>query len=304
MHEDRFVDAHDGIRIAVRDHHGEGPDLVLLHGAGTHLLSLFNLVRKLEDGYRVVTVDARWSGQSGDSDAYAWDDLVHDVESVVDQLGLADPVVAGHSWGGMIAAYYGAAHPDAPAVVNLDGHGSGDPSLYDGISAEEHERFRGLLEQANEAGLGPVHEGDEAWLVEAKAEFRGMAAVMGVPPAMVEEWTDRTFVDLGGGRWRRHPSPALYDGLRGDLDLFSLYRRVECPLQIFNCTAAAPGLQEEIAPFMAAYRRGLSKALRRLADEQPNVDVVELPAFHHNGVLAGGATTVAAEIRRFLATVS
>ncbi|HUP87489.1 MAG TPA: alpha/beta hydrolase [Acidimicrobiales bacterium] len=304
MHGDRFVDAHDGIRIAVRDHGGDGRDLVLLHGAGTHLLSVFNVARKLEGGFRVVSMDARWSGQSGDSPTYSWDDLVHDVEAVVDGLGLDDPVVVGHSWGGMIAAHYGAAHPDAPAVVNLDGHGSGDASLYDGVTAEEYERFRVLLAETNEASVASVNEGDETWLAAAKDEFRAMTSVMGVPPTMVEEWTDRTFVDLGHGRWRRHPSPPLFEGLRGDLDLFSLYRRVECPLQIFNCTADAPGLPPEMAPFMSAYRRGLSRALRDLAEERPNVDIVELPDFHHNGVLARGAGPAVDAIRRFVAAVA
>lgn len=42
--------------------------------------------------------------------------------------------------------------------------------------------------------------------------------------------------------------------------------------------------------------------MHELAEGQPNVDVVVLPDVHHNGVLAGGAKVVAAEMRRFLAT--
>src|SRR5688572_18815296 len=108
---DLFVDAHDGIRLAVRDHGGDGRPLVLLHGAGTHLLSLEQLAANLSD-FRVVATDVRWSGWSGDSPVYDWRDLVRDVESVIDALSLDAPVVAGHSWGGMIAAHYGVAHPE------------------------------------------------------------------------------------------------------------------------------------------------------------------------------------------------
>ena len=47
---DGFADSHDGVRIAYRDHGGDGGrDLLLLHGAGVHLLSLTNLVRKLQE---------------------------------------------------------------------------------------------------------------------------------------------------------------------------------------------------------------------------------------------------------------
>ena len=303
MHRDLFADARDGIRLAVRDHGGQGPDLVLLHGAGSHLLSLFNLPRKLEDGFRVVTMDARWSGQSGDSERYDWDDLVADVDAVIEQVGLTDPVVAGHSWGGMIAAFYGAAHPEAPGVINLDGHGRGDPSLYDGVTEEEYERADALVQANAPLPTGDL-EGDADWLTSARADVRAMNEAVGVPPDLVDEFTDRSFVEVSPGRWRRHPSPRLFEGLRGDLQLFGLYRRIECPLQIFNCTADTPGVPPELHDFMAAYRRGLSKALGQLAAERPNVDVVELPDQHHNSVLAGGAKVAAEEIRRFVGALA
>ena len=302
MHEDRFVDSHDGIRLAVRDHGGDGPDLLLLHGAGSHLLSLFNLAAKLGDGFRVVTMDARWSGQSGDSDRYDWDDLVGDVEAVIEQVGLTDPIVGGHSWGGMIAARYGAAHPDARGVVNIDGHGPGDPSLYDGVEADEYERMVAVIQATAQAPSGPA-EGDAEWLAAERADVRAMNELIGVPADRLDEFTDRSFVEIATGRWRRHPSAALFEGLQGDLQLFSLYRRIECPLQIFNCTADTPGMPPELNTFMAAYRRGLAKALAQLAAERPNVDVVELPDLHHNAVLAGGAKVAAAEIRRFAASL-
>lgn len=303
LHNDRFVEGKGGIRLAVRDHGGSGTDLLLLHGAGSHLLSLFNLVRKFEDGFRVVTMDARWSGQSGDSETYRWGDLVGDVEAVVEQLGLNHPIVGGHSWGGMIAAHYGAAHAEARAVINLDGHGAGDPSLYDGVTPEEYERQVRAMQGADPA-TDIEHEGDAEWLSASRAEVRRMNEMLGVPAELLDEFTDRTFVEVAPGRWRRHPSPQLSAALRGDLDLFALYRRVECPLQIYNCSAHTPGLPDEINAFLAAYRRGLSRALAELAAARDGIDVVELPQFHHNGVLAGGAKVVAAEIRRFVAAVA
>jgi pimeloyl-ACP methyl ester carboxylesterase len=314
MDQDRFVDAHDGIRLAVRDHGraGEGRDLLLLHGAGTHLLSLTNLVRKLSEDdtvggpLRIVTMDARWSGQSGDSPTYEWSDLVADVDAVIDQLGLEAPVVGGHSWGGMIAVWHAAERPGvASAAINIDGQGSGDPTLYDGLDEVAVQRAQAMLEAVNANPFeGAVLEGDATWLAEAREAVRTATEMAGVPTARVDEFTDRHFLELSPGRWRRHPSPTMMEGLRGDLRLFDLYRRVACPLLLFNCTAPnPPGLvPPELDALMAAYRRGLRRALGELAAEQPNVTVVELADQAHNDVLTGGARATAAAIRTFLAS--
>jgi pimeloyl-ACP methyl ester carboxylesterase len=124
-----------------------------------------------------------------------------------------------------------------------------------------------------------------------------------VPEARIDEFTERNFLALEEGRWRQHPSPTMMDGLQGDLRLFDLYRRVECPLLLFNCTGPTPEgiLPPEMEALMAAYRRGLRRALAELAAEQPNVSVVELPDAHHNAVLTGEARAASKEVRAFLA---
>ena len=299
---DLFADAHDGIRLAVRDHEGAGPALVLLHGAGSHLLSLGYLVRQLR-GHRVVTMDARWSGWSGDSPAYDWNDLVQDVEAVVAALALDTPVVAGHSWGGMIAAYYGVAHPEARAVINIDGHGQGHPSLYDGMTEAD---ATAALEEITAISddmvmsMGP-REGDDAWQADQRAAVVAGALASGLKPELAEEYADRGFVRTGEGRWALRPAPTLMEGLRGDLRLFDVYRRVECPLLIFNCSLDQPGLPPVAVEPMRAYRRGLSRVLRELAAEKANVEVAELPDVDHQGVAGRGAPAVAAVIEEFLA---
>ncbi len=302
MSTDLWVDASDGVRLAVRDHGGSGPDVVLLHGAGTHLLSLAWLVAEL-DGFRIATADARWSGQSGDSDTYDWARLVHDVEAIIEQLGLDAPVVAGHSWGGMIAAHYGAAHPEARAVVNIDGHGAGDPSLYDGLDEAEAEAAIEVVTAGNDLfGDAPV-EGDAEWLEGVRGAVELMTRMMGVPEDDVAAFVDRSFVDLGDGRWARRPSPTLYAGLRGDLRLFDLYRRVECPLQIISCPAPLGFVPPAMVDVLAAYRRGLARALDELAAERPKVTTTTLDGVDHLSAVADDAPAVAQAMRSFMTSV-
>lgn len=297
MPKDSFVQAKDGVQLAVRDHGGKGRPLLLMHGAGTHLLSLERLAARLPS-FRVVTMDQRWSGQSGDSPHYSWDDLVSDVEVVIDGLGLDNPAVGGHSWGGMIAAFYGAAHPEAPAVINLDGHGSGDPSLYDGLASEEVEAKRAQLEAAMEDTL--ANEGDDAWKAQAWERLRAQNLALGVGENEVDEFTERSFVSAGAGHWKQRPGPALMEGLRGDQKLFDVYRSVECPLLVVLAPALPPVVPEFAVPLMEAYRRGLDRAFADLARERPSVRVVTLDGVDHNSIAGRHAVVVAAAMTAFL----
>ena len=114
----------DGIEVAYRDYGGGGDGLVLLHGIGGNLESMAGLARLLGVDRRVVSLDVRCCGQSGDADRFSLDDAASDVELLVENLGLRNAAVVGASMGGIIAGYYGARHPEA-AVVSIDGFATG-----------------------------------------------------------------------------------------------------------------------------------------------------------------------------------
>jgi pimeloyl-ACP methyl ester carboxylesterase len=299
VHRDSVVEARDGVALAVRDHGGDGSPLLLMHGAGAHLLSLEPLAAELR-AYRVVTMDQRWSGQSGDSHPYRWDDLVDDVECVLAALELGNAAVAGHSWGGMIAARYGARHPEAPAVINLDGHGPGDPSLYDGVDPAEVEA---LSRTVGDPPPWMGKEGDAEWHAGALARSRDALLAEGFPIADADEFAARGFVALPDGRWRRRPARTMYEGLTGDLKMFEVYRHVDAPMLIVVSGGRDWG-PPDAAHLMAGYRRGTMRALTELAAERPNVRVVELPDTDHNGLSGRHAPAVATAMTAFLETVT
>lgn len=277
-----------------------GSPIVLMHGAGSHLLSLGRLATALAP-YRVVTMDQRWSGQSGDSDTYDWADLVADVESVVRAFGMEEPAVGGHSWGGMIAMHYSAAHPEASAVFNLDGHGQGDRSLYDGLSDADYAEGHALLAALQASGDDSPREGDTASRPEAWARERASMVAMGVSERSADAWADRNFLDLGGGRWRRHPSPAIMQGLEGDLEMFATYRRVKCPALTVLSSTTQPGLPDAVRPLMEAYYRGLRRAFGQLEAEHPNFRTVSIPESDHISLVVGHAVETADAVKAFLA---
>src|SRR5262249_35221044 len=97
------------VPVAVRDFGGAGPDLLLLHGDGGNLAHMTTLARSLASGYRVIGVDLRGHGRSGDG-PWQWDRVVADLDAVAADLRLGPTAVVGMSLGGMVAALWAASH--------------------------------------------------------------------------------------------------------------------------------------------------------------------------------------------------
>src|SRR5215211_2267727 len=89
-----------GVALAADDD-GEGVPVLLLHGLTATRRYVVMGSKSLErSGHRVVSYDARGHGDSAPAprpDAYGYDVLADDLESVLDELGLDSPVLAGAS---------------------------------------------------------------------------------------------------------------------------------------------------------------------------------------------------------------
>jgi N-formylmaleamate deformylase len=81
------------------------PTLIALHGLTGSGACWFPLARALEGDYDVVMPDARGHGKSSaPHHGYLYRDHANDVMRLIEALGLAAPVLLGHSMGGMTAA--------------------------------------------------------------------------------------------------------------------------------------------------------------------------------------------------------
>jgi pimeloyl-ACP methyl ester carboxylesterase len=99
----RFVTAPDGVRIAC-EVGGQGPPLVMVHGAGSARWS-FALVRPhLVSRFTVWALDRRGRGDSSDGEgAYELDREVEDVAAVLRAAGAGAGLFA-HSYGALLSA--------------------------------------------------------------------------------------------------------------------------------------------------------------------------------------------------------
>jgi len=298
-HGERTVTA-GPVPIAVRDHGGSGPPLLLLHGAGGNLATMTTLAGLLRPTHRVVTVDLRGHGRSGDG-PWSWDAALDDLAAVVDELRLARPAVVGHSLGGMLAALWAARHPECPGAVNLDGNPTpARPEDLAGLpparAAAELARLRETF-AAISAGLArPL---DAAQVEAALAGQRALARRYGAAEQPWVEGFTRNLVPVDGGS-RLRPHPELTDQLRvamETLDLVPVYRDVRCPLLLVLATENLPE-QEAFAELYAAHRRGLARRLE--AVDNPALRVVHLAGASH-AMVAERPAELAALVTGFLA---
>jgi len=108
---------------------GKGPDLVLLHGAGGNLNEfLMGFSDRLTDRYRVIMFDRPGMGYTGRPDGHggAWNNTEESppqqaalLQAAADQIGVENPIVMGHSFGGIVALAWGLARPDETAALVL-----------------------------------------------------------------------------------------------------------------------------------------------------------------------------------------
>jgi proline iminopeptidase len=103
----------NGVRLRV-DVQGEGPAIYAHHGApglGTHKTPK-RAFAPLSDAFRVVTFDARGSGESDAAPPFTHAQWVADLDALRDHFGDEEIVMTGGPYGGYVAREYGLEHPD------------------------------------------------------------------------------------------------------------------------------------------------------------------------------------------------
>ena len=112
------VQRDDGPTIAY-DVLGDGPLVVFIHGLTSFRQTWNPITALLASDFTCVRMDVRGHGASSAAPEYSMQSLVGDASAVVEEVGLGEPAVVGHSLGASIAAVYAVAH-GARAVVCVD----------------------------------------------------------------------------------------------------------------------------------------------------------------------------------------
>ena len=129
--EARYPPTGEIVRIGDRDVHvivkGQGPDLVLIHGAGSNARDMEHaLADRLADRYRLFIVDRPGHGWTERDQTFSGvfgtraespSEQASILSEAVQRLGAANPIVMGHSFGGAVAMAWALEQPHSATVI-------------------------------------------------------------------------------------------------------------------------------------------------------------------------------------------
>jgi pimeloyl-ACP methyl ester carboxylesterase len=113
----------DGVSLFYEEAKGQKTPVLFVHGwCCDHSFFAPEFEHFARHGHRVVAADLRGHGQSDKPhDTYTMQLFADDLAFLCGELGLAKPVVIGHSMGGVVAFAFAARYPKLPsAIVTID----------------------------------------------------------------------------------------------------------------------------------------------------------------------------------------
>jgi pimeloyl-ACP methyl ester carboxylesterase len=167
----------NGIELHYLRTGGDKPPVVLLHGLTASGACWTPVAQALESECDLVLPDARGHGSSGvPAGGYRYGDFAADVVALMDALGLAAPVLLGHSMGGMTAAVVASRDPRRlSGLVLVDPTFLGPErqrEVYESDVAEQHQRVLGRPKAELLADIRRRHAHRSTELVELLAEAK------------------------------------------------------------------------------------------------------------------------------------
>ena len=210
----------NGNSLHYRDWGGSGQPVVLVHGLASNC-RIWDLVAPiLAEEFRVVALDQRGHGQSFKPDTgYDFATVTSDLDGFIDALGLARPIIVGHSWGGDVALEYDIAYPGKARGL----------CFVDGGTIEISGRPDWTLEDAKREMAPPLWTGVTLEAFSARLRSRGIA--MGNPN--IEDIVLANFETLEDGtiasRLSRQNHFRIIEAL-WDHRPSELYPNVRCPV--------------------------------------------------------------------------
>ncbi len=107
---EKYIVLKDGVRVKY-DESGQGPAMILMHGWGCKGSTVQSIANIAAEQHRVYNLDLPGFGDSSEPPTvWGVEDYVAMLEDFVAKVGIEDPIILGHSFGGRVGILYSSRH--------------------------------------------------------------------------------------------------------------------------------------------------------------------------------------------------
>ncbi|HIM36654.1 MAG TPA: alpha/beta hydrolase [Dehalococcoidia bacterium] len=206
----------NGLDFHYRDWDGSGQSVILIHGLASNCHIWDMVAPILARDFAVVAMDQRGHGESAKPDhGYDFDTVGSDLSALINHLGLVDPVLVGHSWGGDVVLELAVACPGlAKGLVFVDGGMINSSARYASLDDAREQmappNFKGwTVEEFSKR----VREGQLGSLMTGQIEEIVLANFEVLPDGTIRARLSRdNHIRIIEALWDHHP-PELYPGV-------------------------------------------------------------------------------------------
>lgn len=286
------------LKLAVQDHGGTGPIMLLLHGAGRTAADWIPMARLLTSIRHVIALDLRGHGLS-DSGEWNVDLVLEDIRAVHRSYSTTDISIAGHSLGGVLAFLYTSRYGEVSRVIDLDGFAL-LASEYVGLSptdaaaSQERAQAEWVRPQPN-LTIRAVANIEKSFIEAYALSAANSSEIIGRTLNRLDNDSYSFRTDKGAILGIR----ALYGAFLNDLSFFDLVRAIDVPSLMFraNRLALPPQLPEWHKEMLQAYFLGVQHQTEAL---NPASQVTLSVRESSHMMMLEEPAALAAEITQFL----
>jgi pimeloyl-ACP methyl ester carboxylesterase len=256
----------DGVEIQLAVWEGEGEDIVCVHGLTANCRCWDEMVSCLNPVHTFLAMDLRGRGLSDKpSTGYSIPLHMRDIYCLLDECGLKQAVLMGHSLGGYIAMAFAANYPDrTKKIVLIDAGGQLSSADWDKVD---------LAIKPSLDRLGRVFPSFEDYVALLKA-----APILQPWTPAIEAYFRYESEEVEGGvRSRIHP-----DHIQEEIQNMrqavpsDFYPKVTCPVLILRATDGILSQDDLVLPEPAA---------ERMVSEMANAHSVDISGTNHYSIV-------------------
>ena len=256
----------DGIEIQLAIREGEGKHVLCVHGLTANCRCWDVITSDLAPTHSILSMDLRGRGLSDKpATGYSLQYHVRDILCLLDDLGLKQAVLMGHSLGAFISLAFAARYPDrAEKIILIDGGGELTPEQWDKVAVA----IKPSLDR-----LGQVFPTFASY-----TELMKQAPFLQPWSQAIEDYFQYETEDVKGGvRSKIHPDHILeaVQNIRGEQPS-QYYPKIKCPVLIIRATDGILSQEDLVLP---------ETAVEKMVSEIPDARRVDINDTNHFSIL-------------------